>query len=90
MGRHAGVELPARPPQSGAPRQPGAPRQLLRQPLLALYFTHGNDISHAVSLPARAALPVAPVPVPAGIGLIGAALAALGLLRGRRALRSAA
>jgi hypothetical protein len=52
---------------------------------VALYFTHGKDIGYNISVPQNVAAPAAPVPLPAGIGLLGMALGALGLLRARRA-----
>lgn len=46
---------------------------------LALNFTHGKAISYAIDLGTS----VAPVPLPAGVLLIGTALGGLGLLRAR-------
>jgi hypothetical protein len=53
---------------------------------LGLFFTHGKDLAYNISVPSNAAGSLAPVPVPAGILLLGSALGAIGLagLRGRR------
>lgn len=50
---------------------------------LALNFTHGADLAWTISAPSNLVLP-AVVPVPAGILLIGGAIASLAALRLRR------
>lgn len=55
---------------------------------LALNFTHGKDIAYTIGAPSNVALPpageVAPVPLPAGLLLIGTGIAALGAAGYRR------
>lgn len=57
---------------------------------LGLYFTHGSDLAYTVSAPSNAG--PAPVPLPAGVLLIGSALGAIGLvgMRGRGRIATAA
>lgn len=49
---------------------------------LALNFTHGSDLAYTIGLPAGAS--VAPIPLPAGLVLLGSAIGALGLAQMRR------
>lgn len=60
---------------------------------LALNFTHGANLAYNISVPSNANVSPAPVPLPAGIWLIGSAVAALGgvgALRRRKAPAAAA
>lgn len=57
---------------------------------LALNFTHGSNLAYTIGVPSNAApTPVAPVPLPAGMTLIGTAAALLAGLGLRRRLRPA-
>ncbi len=51
---------------------------------LALNFTHGSNLAYNISAPGNAALtPTAPIPLPAGVLLIGSAIGVIGLVRAR-------
>jgi hypothetical protein len=45
---------------------------------LALNFTHGSDLAYSIGVPAASGVTPSPVPLPAGVLLIGSAAAVLG------------